>query len=354
MHSVWRGFLCAVFISLFAACTGAPKREPQSTLPSYNSERVRLLRLAAENGVLFSIPDSVLRDVPVYSAGDRCRKFSEGPWLEKVYGVMSVFERQPQLLGKIHVIEFRRGDRAGVELSKDLVDNAVTLTVSYAKVVRTQTIETLSDIPCPDGDMSLLKKDVTHTDFEWPDARSIAAALAAAEDRPKVERYDFDRRFLIWLAERMTILRLTPELAFERSPNGQPLIALMLGRLSEDLAQHGAPPSLEYWLKEISERSRMGAGLKFFSVVRDRQLSTGLSVESAGKFARRMNGYSDPTAPFISYKVENGGYVMADLPQLETCLARLTSTYRSPLSSMSNYDMDRDSFMFPGHSCPGE
>lgn len=332
------------------ACTGAPKREPQAVTAEYNPERVRLLKLAADDGLLFQVSESVIRDLPVRSVGDRCRRADEGEWISKIYSTLEIMDRDRSQLGKVHFVEFRRGDRAGAEISKDL-DGATALVLSYAKVERRETIETLAQIPCGDGDMSLVGREMTVTSFEWPAESTVAGVLGEAGPRPAVERFDIDRRFPQWLAERMAIFRLTPEIAFEKTPTGQPLLVTAMRRLSEEVTTERAQPALDYWLKEITKRSHLGAGIKFFGLNRDLQLSTGLQVDSAGKFARKMNGYSDPTYPFVSYKVENGSYVTGSLRELGSCLSDFMGTYRSPLSSMATYDMDPDSFLFPGHSC---
>jgi hypothetical protein len=64
-----------------------------------------------------------------------------------------------------------------------------------------------------------------------------------------------------------------------------------------------------------------------------------------------MNGYADPTFPYVTYKIENSAYQFSSISQLDSCLSSLMSTYRSPVAAMSSYDMDPDSFMFPGHHC---
>lgn len=352
MHAEIRFFVLALFVALVAACTTNPiSREPQSIAPNYNPMRIRLLKAAAEHGVLFQISDSVIRDVPVKSVGERCRKTGEADWVEKVYSTLATLDRDPELFNKIHVIEFRRGDQSGAELSKDL-DGAVSLVLLYRKRISQEPIRSLSDIPCSEGNMAMIgKDDVSVTSFEWPSATDITTALANQPPRPDVDRFKLDRRFMLWLADRMTLFRLTPEIAFEKTPTGTPLLVTAMARLSEEIGAVPSQPALEYWMKEISIRSHLGAGVKFFGLNRDLQMSTGLHVDSVGKFARKMNGYVDPTYPYVSYRLENSSYVTGSLGDLGTCLKNFMSTYRSPLSSMSSYEMDPDSFLFPGHSC---
>lgn len=350
MHTEIRLLIFAAFVALVAACTSSPTREPQAVKPEYNPVRVALLKTAAQHGLLFQISDAVIRDVPLKDAGEKCRRTSEGPWVEKVYSTLEVLDREPALLEKIHVVEFRRGDAPKAEISKDL-DGATTLLISYSKSETRERINTLSDIPCSDGDMSLIGKEMTVTDFKWPVPAEITSVLYGLPDRPQVDRFDFDRRFPAWLADRMAMFRLTPEIAFEKTPTGQPLLVTALARLSEEVTTNPNQKALEFWMKEISSRSHLGASVKFFGLTRDLQMSTGLHVDSVGKFARKMNGLSDPTYPYVSYKLESGSYITGSLGQLGSCLNEFMSTYRSPMSSMNMYDMDPDSFLFPGHSC---
>lgn len=343
--------LACVFFAFLSACTHQPTREPaQEPAMHYAPERVRILRAAAEHGVLFHIPDNVVRDVPSRAIGDRCRASQDAPWIDRVLETLHILERQTKALGKIHILELRRADRPGVEIVRDL-DGGVTLQLQYAKVESRETIQTLADIPCAQGDMELVGKDMTIVHFEWPDPLQIQAATASLPERPEVERFKFDTRFLTWLSDRVTIFRLTPEVAFEKTPTGQPLLPVLMAALSQEVSSVPRRAALDFWLKEVSTRSRSGAGLKFFGVFKDMTLAHGLQVESVGQFTRKMNGYADPTFPYVTYKIENSAYQFSSVTQLDSCLSSLMSTYRSPVAAMSSYDMDPDSFMFPGHHC---
>lgn len=351
MDSSLRFVFVFVIAALIGACTHSPPRMPQSTPANYNPAHVRLIKMAAENGLFFQISDAVIRDVPSRSAGDQCRRMGEAPWIDQLYATLEVFEKEPRLLSKVHIVEFRRGDKSKAEISKDL-DGAVTLVISYAKTETRQRIESLSDIPCSNSNLDMMGKDVVATAFEWPTPAQIAAPMQSLEDRPPVERLNVDRRFLVWLGERLTLFRLTPELAFEKTPNGKSLLPEAFRQWASEVGGGANTDALDYWLREISLKSKLGAGVKFFALKRDNEMSTGIAVDSVGKFARKMSGSADPTAPYLSYKLESGSFVIAGLRELAPCLNELMSTYRSPLSSMTNYELNPESFLFPGHSCP--
>lgn len=335
-----------------SACGHKPLREiaQQSPTVNYPPERVRSLRAAAENGVLFQISDNVVRDVPSRTINDRCRTTQDAEWADQAFDTIEILEKKTKALHKVHIIEFRRSDRAGAEILRDL-DGAVTLQLQYAKIESREIIQTLGDIPCAQSDMDLIGREVSVIRFEWPDPLQIQAATASLPDRPEVDRLTFDRRFLVWLADRVTIFRLTPEVAFEKTPTGQPLLPTVFSSLSQEIGTQPNRKSLDFWFKEISNRSRSGAGLKFFGIFKDLTLAQGLQVESVGQFTRKMNGYADPTFPYLSYKVENSAYQFGTITGLDACLSGLMSTYRSPVAAMSSFEMDPDSFMFPGHHC---
>ncbi|MBX2987801.1 MAG: hypothetical protein KF802_07875 [Bdellovibrionaceae bacterium] len=341
--------LCLAAV-LFSACSHAPTRSPGSFRPSYNPRYVQLLKAAADEGVFFQISDSVIRDLPLRSSGETCRSTGDGPWIEELYDVLEIFQKDPSLARKVHIVEFKRGDKPSVETSKDL-DGAVTLLLLYSKSESREKIDSLSDIPCASGDMDLVGKDMSVTRFTWPSTQAIEALLQEQPERAEVERLNVDRHFMQWLAERQTLFRLTPELAFEKSPNGQPLLPAALARFSATLAQGNELPALDYWMSELGKKSKLGGAVKFFSLKKDNQMARGLQVDSVGQFARKMNGFADPTYPYVSYRLKNGTFNVGDLPDLDRCLRDLNSSYRSPISLMNNYEMDPGSFLYPGYHC---
>lgn len=341
-------FIFLLTVLIVTGCQHSPLRLPSSfSKPVYDAKRVQLLKVAAEHGVFFLIPETVIRDLPVRSAGDKCRKTEEGQWIENVYSTLAVLKQNPALADKIHMIEFKRGDRAQAEVSRDL-DGVATLILYYSRIETRDKIRFISDIPCS-GDLEQIGKDLSVTKFEWPTRGAISMLLHAQPERASVERMNIDKRFPIWLAEHMTLFRITPELTFEKTPQGESLLPVALTTLANELPAN--QDQLEYWLSEISKRSKIGGSVKFFGLKKDLLGSTGLQVDTAGKFVRKMNGYSDPTYPYVSYKVDNGAYVFAGLAELRNCLGELSDTYRSPLSLLTAFDSDPESFMAPGYHC---
>lgn len=343
-------YAAALFV-LLAACTHSPmKRTPALETLSFDTERVQLLRLAAENSLLFQIPDATIRDLPVQFVGDNCRQTGEGPWAQYLYSTLRIIQKNPALAQKIHLIEFQRGDSPRADLSKDL-DGAVHLVLSYSKVETRHRINSLSDIPCASGDMTLIGKDKTVATFEWPSVQAITKVLTQASPRPPVERFEIDKSFALWLADRMSILRLTPELSFEKTHLGDPLLPLFFAQISHEL--HSAHPAVDFWMHEISRRSKLGQSVIFFGLKKEADGLIGIEVESKGKFARKLNGLIDPSYPYLSYRLENqGGFTITPLQDLENCMDKLMASYKSPMSFMGTFETDAESFLFPGHHCP--
>lgn len=354
LRNLTKSSLVAALVALLGSCTTISNRLPASNAAiAYNPQHVKLLRTAAEHGVLFQIADSVLRDIPSRSAGDKCRKSGDAPWADKVFEVLGAMNADPSLFDKAHIVEFRRGDRADVEVNKDL-DGATYLSVLYTKTESREQIRQLGDIPCAAQDMGLLGKEVTAVRFDWPAVERIAAVLREMPARPDVERLTFDRRFPIFLADQLSLFRLTPELAFEKAPDGSALLVQAFKKYADELAVTPQLPHVQYWAREISAKSKLGTSVKFFGLKKDNGMSRGIQVDSPGSFARKMSGTADPTYLYVSYRNENGGISMASLADLNSCLAKLSDVYRSPLALMTSYDLEPESFLYPGHHCQTE
>lgn len=336
------------------SCTTISNRLPAaSSAPPYDSAHLKLLKNAAEHGVLFQISDAVVRDVPIRQVGEKCRKAGESAWSEKVFAVLQTMNSEAGLYDKVHIVEFKRGDQPGVEINKDL-DGTSYLSVSYAKVESREPIRQMGDIPCAEQSMDLLGKDVTVIRYDWPANELIASALRDLPERADVERFRFDHRFTMFLADHMTVFRLTPELAFEKTPDGSPLITQAFKKYADELAANPPLPHMSYWMREISAKSKLGSNLKFFGLKKDLGLSRGIQVDSAGTFARKLSGMADPTYLYVSYRTENGGVSLSSLSDLNSCLGKLSDIYRSPLALMTSYDLEPESFLYPGHHCQTE
>lgn len=348
-----RGFaqiLIFVITCFVLGCVSSAIRLPASFKPKYNSKIVNSLKSAALNGVLFQVSDSVFRDVEARQV-ERCRKGEAPSWSLNFLSLLEILDKNPQYYLKFHMVEFKRGDLAKAEISKD-IDGLSSLNITYAKRETREKVSSAIQFPCSDGGAEALGQELVTTHIDWPNSEEINLVIKQAPTRAKIDRFQFNTEFLVFLAERQTILKINPEVPFERSFKGE----YFLGRWLEQMAQEIRAPSaqfdyINYWLKEISSRSKQASQIEFFGIYPESSLSYGVQVDTVGKFARKLNDYQEPTYLFMSYRERNGEYVFNKLKDLNTCLQKLMGMYRSPLSLGTTLDLDETSFLAPGYSC---
>lgn len=345
--------LALVLICIIVGCVSSTIRLPASFKPKYNPQIVDALKSAALNRVLFQVSDSVFRDMSVRQV-DRCRKAEPPSWSEEFLTLLRVLDNQPQHYEKFHIIDFKRGDRAKAEISKD-IDGLSYLSITYAKRETRERITPATLMPCAEGASEFLGKDLVTTLIDWPTSEDIQKALSQAPVKSKVERFNFNTDFLVYLAERQTILKITPEVAFERTFQGEYFLGNWLQKMAQDLRSPETDYEfVNYWLKEISLNSKQAHNIQFFGLHPESSLSYGLQVDTVGKFARKLNGFQEPSYLFITYRQQNGEYAYSSLKDLSTCLKSLLGIYRNPLSRGTALDNDENSFLAPGYSCKPE
>lgn len=342
-----------VLACIIAGCVSSTIRLPASFKPKYNSKIVTSLKSAAINGVLFQINDSVFRDVPAHQV-DRCRKAEAPTWSEQFLALLEILDKHPQYYGKFHIVDFKRGDRAKAEISKD-IDGLSYLNLTYAKRETREKVGAATLIPCSEGSAEYLGKDLVTTLIDWPNSEEVKLVLRQASTKAKIERFQFNTDFLIFLAERQTILKINPEVAFERTFQGEYFLGAWLEKMAQDLKIKGTEYDyVNYWLKEISTHSKQARSIQFFGLHPESTLSHGLQVDTNGKFARKLNSFQEPSYLFMSYRQNDGEYVYNNLNDLNLCLQGLLGIYRNPLRMGTTLDSDENSFLAPGYSCKPE
>lgn len=335
------------------ACAAAPVRLPASVKKNYNPERVAKLKKAAENGILFVINDHVFRDIEKTEVDLKCRTAEPPEWSDKLFSYLGVFDSKPNLYRKFHVIEIRRGDTPGFKLQKDL-DGLSYLSIQYSRSENTEKIDASIQLPCDALESEYRNKHLTRVTIQWPAVHELTNFLMNEADRPAVERFNFDTRFINFLAERSTILKFTQELGFDKTADGKYVLVEVLSQLSQQLMklqQENSLKNIEHWMSEISQKSIQGSGLQLFQISRDIELSHGIRVDTEGEFSRRMQGHFDPTYLFMGYKTESGSVVLPSLVEMDHCLSNLTSMMSVGFSNRKPASDDRNSFLRPGYSC---
>jgi hypothetical protein len=331
-------------------CASTATRLPASFKPKYDSKIVRSLTTAAINHVLFQVDDGAFRDVPSRQI-DQCKTREAPTWSQTLLDFLALMDRHPELYNKFSMVEFRRGDRPSIELTKD-IDGLSTLTLFYGKSETFEKITDATQMPCAETAAEYLGRDLVVTSIRWPTESEIKDKLSQAPDRAEVGRFNFNPEFLVYLAERQAILKIKPEVAFERNYRGEFFLTSWL----ENMATEIKNPKIEkdyinYWFKEIADHSTQAKSIQFFGLRPEGNPSVGVQVDTAGKLARKMNGYQEATYMFMSYRPQSESYVYGSLEDLNKCLQSLTGVYRNPLSLGSSLDREPASFLAPDYSC---
>jgi hypothetical protein len=338
--------------AIIAGCVSGKVRVPASFKPKYDNKITNSLKSAAINGVLFQVSDSVFRDVPTRQV-ERCRKAEAPQWSEKFLELLESLDKNPQNYGKFHFVDIKRGDQSKAEISKD-IDGLSYLNILYSKRETREKVGTATTIPCGEGASEYLGKDLVTTIIDWPTSDEINLVLKQAPAKSKIERFQFNTEFLVFLAERPTILKLNPEVAFERTFQGEFFLTTWLEKMAQDIHKSSELEYVNYWIKEIGSQSLQAHSIQFFSLNPESSLSYGLQVDTNGKFARKLNGFQEPSYLFMSYRQHNGEYVYTKLSELNTCLEGLMGIYKNPLGMGTTLDADENSFLSPGYSCKPE
>lgn len=344
----WGG-LCTASALVFVACSSSQVRGPAAA-HNRDAQRLHSLRTAAENGILFVIADSVFQDRPSRQVAS-CKKIEDPVWADNLFAVLEKFDQSPGLYSKFYTIQIRRGNAAKSFIEKDSA-GASHLVIEYSKRRVSEKITPMTEISCPNNIADYVNKDMDITTFEYPSADSVVAAVSAAENRAPLERYNFDRRFLTYLADQSVLLKVEPTHLIDKNENEEFFLTGLLNKFGAEISQ-GNLRDIEFWIKEIGVNSKQAAPIEFFGLKKDNGLNYGIRVDSSGKYARKINGFSDPTYLYIGYKTEVSGFNFATLSELNSCLANLTKSYRAADFPRS-YDMDTDSYLYPGYMCRGK
>lgn len=325
-------------------------RMPQNVNQVYhNSEVQQALLMAAQNNIMFSIPDSTIREVEKTEVDLKCRKIEEPFWAQRLTVYLNELQKRPELLTRFNVLEIKRGDTSKVEIQKDITDGAVTVVIEFAKIESRGKVTYQTNLPCNGSIAEYVGRDLVKTDFDFPQSSKLSEALMKLTERPVVPRFQFQNGFLSYLAERGVIFKFSHELSFEKSNDKKFVMADVLNRFSEEV-KDPFHKYINYWFKEISQKSTQAQLIQMFAILPDKEKKAGVWVESEGERARRVLGESDLTYIYTSYSTDENQVKIASLKELDQCLQTFSSDmggikFRKPAST------DKDSFLRPGYSC---
>ena len=123
-YQILKSLGLVIFLS---SCIATQVRLPSSARQVNKNENMQqLLLMAAQNNILFHIPEATTREVEKTEIDQKCREIDEPLWAEKLSTFLNEFRKRPEFLTRFNIIEIKRGDSAGVQVQKDL-DGAVTL-----------------------------------------------------------------------------------------------------------------------------------------------------------------------------------------------------------------------------------
>ena len=337
-------FSSAALMALIGCQSPISLRLPSSSQFEYDSGKVHLLKWAAQNRVLFQIQDPVFNDVASSQVQETCKTLKEPAWTQAVFNVLETMKKNSALQNKVHIVELKKGDSPNVEVSKDL-DGLTYLIVSYSTTEKKSTITDVSQIPCDNKTTLYIGEQLTQTSFDLPSTANVSKMLKELPARTNPDRWNFNTEFLKALADKMTILKFSPDLGFEKTAEGQPFFAQFLNEQAEAIKSKKFQ-AFDYWLNEIAQRSHSGSYLKIMALIPDKQLSYGMGVTQNSKTL---------AYPFLSYKSQEGKFTYTSLGQLDQCLEELSAKYKRGLASIrSDYSTQADTFLYPGHICKKE
>ncbi len=342
--------LFSILSSFFVSgCLSTPVRLPQSASQVYKNNEVQQgLLLAAQNNILFYIPESTVREVEKSVVDQKCRKIEDPFWADKLTEYLSEFKKRPELLTRFHILEIKRGDKAKVEIQKDL-DGAVTLSVEFVKIESRGKINYQTNLPCQGSMVEYLGRDLIKTEFDFPASEDLAAALQKIPERPEVPRFQFSNAFLTYLAERGVIFKFNHEISFEKTNTGKYVMAEVLNNFGQQIKEP-FHKYINYWFKEIAEKSTQAQLIQMFAVLPQKDPSSGVRVESDGEQARKISGLSDLTYVYTSYWTDESNVNVVSLKELDQCLQTFT-TDMSGVRLRKPAATEKESFLTPGYSC---
>lgn len=341
----WIGFS----VLFFAGCLSTPVRLPQSASQVYkNSDVQQGLQLAAQNNILFYIPDGTVREVEKSVVDAKCRQIEDPFWADKLTEYLSEFKKRPELLSRFHILEIKRGDTTSAQIQKDL-DGAVTLSIQFVKIESRGKIGYTTNLPCKSSIAEYLGRELIKTDYDFPASEDVALVLQKLGEKPDVQRLQFSNSFLSYLAERGVIFKFNHEMSFEKTNSGKYVMAEILNAFAKE-TNDPFHKHINYWFKQISEKSAQAQLIQMFAVVADKDPNSGVRVESDGEQARRVLGQSDLTYVYTSYWTEDNAVNVVSLKELDECLQTFT-TDMSGVRLRKPAATERDSFLRPGYMC---
>jgi hypothetical protein len=303
--------------------------------------------MAAQNNVLFHIPQDTLFESEKNEIDSRCKETQKPFWTEKLSVYLNMMQSNPEWFTRFHVIEIKKGDTSKVVLEKDL-DGATILSIQYGKVESRGTVNLKTNLPCTTGRLAeYLGKEIIKTQFEFPAVSEVRKILNAASTRTTIKRFDFSNDFISYLAERGFILKFNHEISFEKNTANKFVLVELLNKLSRDLVKKKDHKHVNLWMKILNEARKSDEIIQMFSLENQKQLKSGL------KFTINESHSESENYPYLymSYHVENEMIRTSDMTDLNECLAQIPIQKTNLFSRQPTSEALNDSKSLKDYSC---
>ncbi len=327
---------CLVFQ---VGCVGTQVRFPSSTDEIYSYGHLKQgLLMAAQNNVLFYIPDETLFEVEKTEIDARCSESQKPFWSEKMSVYLSMMQSNPEWFSRFHVLEIKKGDIPKASLENDL-DGATVLSIQYGKTENRGKVTLKTSMPCESGKLAeYLDKDIIKIQYEFPSNNEIKTVLKNAKHRKAVKRFEFSNQFISYLAERGFILKFNHGISFEKNAQNKFVFAEVQNRLSKEVKKNKNNKYVSLWMKILNDIRKTEDIIQMFSVENHTDLKAGVKFSYSSK-----NDQLESSYPYLymSYNVNNESIKLSSLDDLDRCLANIpngstTEFIRKPSSVALN------------------
>lgn len=311
------------------SCISSSVRFPSSHEEIYKfSELKQDLLLAAQNNVLFHIPQETLFEVEKTVVDSRCQDNQKPFWSEKLSSYLNLMRSHPEWFAKFHVIEIKKGDTPKVIIEKDL-DEASVLSIQYVKSESRGQVSLKTNLPCSSQRVAeYLGKDIIKTQFDFPSMNDVSQVLISAHERKQVKRFDFSNTFLSYLAERGFILKFSHDLSFERNSENKFVMSEILNKLGQEVVKSKENNKhVHLWMKILNDIHKTDDIVQFFSIENQAGLKSGIkfTTNENSSFMDQKESKYFTTQLYLTYKVENETIQSSDISDLEDCLAQISN-----------------------------
>ncbi|MBI4348157.1 MAG: hypothetical protein HY553_15055 [Elusimicrobia bacterium] len=310
-----------VLQSSIARATGNMASRGEASIDTIlGSAKDRLEGMAAAAGTLVDIESFDLAE-------------GRAGWYDAALRLREAIKDDPSLLRRVHRVRIsrRREPELAIEIDGD---GGVMLALGFAIGPHTYAPRTMDESPylVRRGNTYALPDSVTVDKIDAPAAEAIRSTLRALPERPRVARFDFDRRFPALLARYGVFLQIGD--ADDKDRSGSPVYHRILAAWGQEVAQvsdfdqesfHGYIEPIKVRLGNLRYalyRDVNGTRAPVFELRSGGGLGYGLEAYSqwfGGWFLRDVRALK----MFAEYGDEGTDYRFPSLAQLDACMGGL-------------------------------